>query len=1630
MLVVRDAESNAPRAVYVSYACHCVTLSFNQINGDWAGYAAAMIERQMPGVVALVSIGAGSDQNPVSGVTGDRTDVAEMQGLEIATEVARLLDEKSRPISGAPNAIRNQIALPLNPLPTREELVRQTTTGRPTDQYNATTQLARFDRGEPLLSQIDYLIQTWTFGDSFCMTFLAGEVCVDYALRLKKDLDRDRFWLNTYSNDFCCYIPSERLVVEGGYGGGAEVPYFALPTTLKAGLEQLIVDEVHRQVPRTFHVSPGTQGVAPKDPQESMQCMKLSEDLRVELVAAEPQISDPVAIDFGPDGSLWVAEMNDYGHDVYDEFRQTGRIQRLRDLDGDGFFESAHTFVGGLRFPTDVKVWRDGVLICDAPDILFARDVDGDGVAEIRTVLFSGFEIRNAQARVNSLRFGLDHWVYGAGGLFGGVITSSMTGMEIDCSNRDFRINPDDGIIEAVSGRTQQGRCRNDWGDWFGCSNGSLLFSIPADDQYIMRNPLAAPQAFPVVSFDDESHRLYPPKELVTFELSGAPGRATSACGAGIYRDVLLGSDFQDDAFTCEPVHQSVHRIDFRREGDAFAGRRGVGEESREFLCSSDRWFRPVQACTGPDGALWVVDMYRYVIEHSRWIPRSTLAELDVYAGQGRGRIYRVLPRDETRVGPVIPNLKAMENDVLAQQLNTPNGIIRDLVHQLLVWRKAIDSADTVRAVAAETDSPAVRIQCLAVLNGLGQLSAADVQAGLQSESGEVQRFAVQLSESFMAAEPGLRTLVCNLAASSHSRVRRQVALSLGVTIDDRSASRIAQFLSTSEPNSIVRSAALNSVNRSNVASVLHACAMAPKSVRVHATWQKLLGLAVQDGDAELLNSVLTELLPDPKEMTPENADLWLAVLKGLDARFASRTVEGVDGDRARRVCEHAMVVLGNPDATEEQRLAAIRLAGRRFGAFSATLFEESGREGSMSPRSRAEVVAKYLNPRYSSSLQTAALAGVAATGAPDRDALLLAAYPSLNADLRNGILSDLMSRTISRGALLNAIGEGMIRRDAISAADRDALLSASDAELRQRAEAVLGGAVDSDRMAVVRAHHAAIESPGDVSIGREVFRRRCSTCHQLENYGTIVGPDLGALTNRDSLWLLTTILDPNKDVDGRFLSWSALTTDGLVYTGMIVEESATEIRLREAGGKEHVIARSEIDEFRSSQKSVMPEGLERDMSIDDFRHVIAYLQGMEPPAKKLDGNHPRRITPGDDGQLRLTAATAEIRGTDITFESSFKNIGYWHHQADSATWRIEVASAGAYDIYLDASCADSAAGNEFRIDGLIEPVQGTVVGTGGWDRYQQQKIGTTQLRTGAASISLRADSAVREALFDLREIRLVPAGRNPGFAAAPTAGETPLPRYPPEIAPFLLDESQKVQRRQQVIDQRPGMGPGIISLLAAGVKPGDSDEEYRRIPWIWRVAIAVGKRNDGGEIRDVLEVSVPKAAEPLCDWQAVVIGGGLINGISQLGEWPRERIDEILNGLPAVQAAWPAALQKSSEMADNESVRSGTRYDALRMVALRDEPIAIAQLQRYLQKETPHELQMGAVSGLVDINSPAATQRLIRALQYLEGRNRQLAIEGLLRTPERRQTLLQSLQDGALELTREERQKLDAAGQ
>jgi Neutral/alkaline non-lysosomal ceramidase, N-terminal len=247
VLFVTDPEGKL-RAIFASYACHCTTLGgeFNQCCGDWAGYAQEYLEREHPGAIVLIALGCAGDANP-SPRTG--LDLAKQHGQEICAAVDRVLANALLPVEGRLVCRTKQIRLPLDTLPTRAEWEAR---ARETNYIGsfARMNLARLDRGETLPTDVPYLVQTWTFGKGLAMVFLTGEVVVDYSLRLKKEYDASRLWINAYANDVPCYIASERILKEGGYEGGGAMVFYDKPARLAPGVENLIVGTVHELLPK------------------------------------------------------------------------------------------------------------------------------------------------------------------------------------------------------------------------------------------------------------------------------------------------------------------------------------------------------------------------------------------------------------------------------------------------------------------------------------------------------------------------------------------------------------------------------------------------------------------------------------------------------------------------------------------------------------------------------------------------------------------------------------------------------------------------------------------------------------------------------------------------------------------------------------------------------------------------------------------------------------------------------------------------------------------------------------------------------------------------------------------------------------------------------------------------------------------------------------------------------------------------------------------------------------------------------------------------------------------------------------------------------------------------------------
>ena len=1600
------SEDGKLRAVFTNYACHCVTLSDDMISGDWAGYAMDHIQRRNPGCTALISIGCGADSNPRGGVLGSKFDVADALGQELAEEVQRLLAGPLRPLSKAPVSTLHRVTLPLAPLPSREQWQERAKADNAIG-YHARTQLARLDRGEALMTEISYPIQTMSFGDELAWVFLPGEVVVDYALRLKQELDGSRVWMNAYSNACPGYVPSERILREGGYEGGGAMVYYDIPVPYATGLEQIIVDTVTGQLKEKF--APvidvaKTNGVRPLAPTEALQSLKTTAGYRVELAAAEPLIESPVAIAFGPDGRLWVAEMNDYPQGRA-EGESGGQIRCVYDNNHDGSFDRSEIFLTGIPFPTGVTVWRNGVLVCAAPDVLYAEDTNGDGKADKVEKLLTGFATHNFQARVNSLEYGLDGWVYGSCGLFGGEITSTKTGTTLALGQRDFRFDPDTGVIEPAPGATQQGRVRNDWGDWFGCNNSALLLHYPLASHYLDRNPwLTAPKTVVVINTEPNPGQLFSISNQVLFMLSGLPGRPTAACGLGIYRDDLLGADVSQNAFTCEPVNNLVHRQMLSPQAATFKSRRDDDELDCEFLASTDPWFRPVQARTGPDGALWVVDMYRYVIEHPIWIPPDTLATLDTRAGSTMGRIYRIVP-EQAAARPMAP-LNKLSGVELAAAMDTPNGTQRDLVQQLIQWNQDVASVERLKKLCQESTVPAVRVQALATLANLHAAGTDIVARALEDSDAHVRREAVRVSEALFAVSPEQVTAVQQRVADHDTQVLMQVAYSAGAMKPEAAAKTLADLSSRASHSSHLMTAIESSLTPENIAATLgHLSGVSTKEPMK----ERLIMNAAAMGDAETTKSLFLGLSSTAtlNANSPSAAGSFGQLYEFVDAysHRQSKILDMLSGDVAepwKQAIQAAEQVAANPQANEWNRVCAVRLLAR----------------GRILDTPKTDFLISLLNPTNSPTLQLTVTSGLITDGGEHVAETLLTQWETIEPRIRKHAIMMMLSRTGWTRSLLKSISEGTVAVSELDLSQQQRLLDHEDEEIARLAVASLKRRPSASRQVTIDKYLAAINDHGDPSLGRQVFQKHCSNCHRLQETGHSVGPEIAAYSGKPVQALLIAMLDPNQAIDPRYQAYVAVLNDGRSLTGLIAEEAASNLTLLAAEGKRETVLRSELEQIRSTGKSLMPEGFEQNASPDDINNLWAWLKTIRQPPKSIEGNQPSVVAVPSSGNVALQAAQAEIYGGDITFETPFQNVGYWHGKDDIVRWRIRAENAREMAIWSEWACDPGAAGNKLVIEGGQPTLNWTVHSTGAWSRYQLVHLGNTLIPEGESELVIRPAGNLRGALADLRALHLVQIGGVP--LATGMVGDDEKPSKPavtaPEIAARLIDDKVPAAEREKLIAANLEKAAEIIPLMAAGLpEESGSKEEYRRIPWIWRVAVAVGKAADAENIEAVLRAGLPASEKRLEHWQSVVIGGGLINGLTLAGHWPDEVLAKILEGDQPLQAAWGHALLESSTMADDESVPKGTRYDALRMVALRDWAVAKPQLEKYLQKGIHDELQMGAVSGLSDVRDVQAAEMLIGSYGYLSEHNRKLALEGMLRDDAKSLVTLKAIENSAL---------------
>lgn len=944
------------------------------------------------------------------------------------------------------------------------------------------------------------------------------------------------------------------------------------------------------------------QRETPLTPAAEMATFQLADPrLSVELVASEPDLDSPVAISWDADGKLYVAEMIDYPVGP-----TAGRIRLLEDRDGDGRYEHARVFAEGLNFPNGVLAAQGGVFVTAAPDLLFLKDTDGDGKADEKTVVFTGFGEGNQQLRANGLRWGLDNWIYGANGRSDGIVRRPQDPPEkaVSIRGKDFRFRPDGSKFEAISGGSQFGQACDDWGNRFVSWNTIPLRHALFDQAFLDRNPRLSGLGVRDIADPTDTGRVYPISPRPQTFNRERTDYYNALCGLTIYRGDALGPDYAGNAFVGESLTNLVHRRVLTPVGPTFISRRG--ETDREFLASSDSWFHPVFIATGPDGALYVVDFYRRWVEHPAFVAPGLGEGVDWRKGSGHGRIWRIAPREQKRSPSTAPALTGESDASLVRQLESHNGWYRDTAARLLVERHATQAAGELKAIVEKTKLPQAKLHALSILDSLAELDDDTLLRAIADPHEQVQRHALRLAEPRLAASPRLRAALIGTATSPSALVRWQAALSLG-TVEGADKAAAMAALANSDPNDTELATAIVGSLGQDAVPFLQQLLTSDRNWRKTPTAAQINLLKLTAATAcgagdDALAATCAQLVTQPPgaSVAPGDLALLIGMTQGLADRGKSLRqwlAEGakdpspraLPADKIIALLPAARAVAAGEDQPLPNRLLAIEMIGMLDPASGPTLLE-------------------LLDARCDQAVQSAA--ANALSHAEDETAQsMFESWSERTTATQRALLAAALRSAPAARALVAALEEGAIQARELDAGTRDGLAAIRDADLQLRIKKILAAdAANSNRQEVVDRFKPLLTREGDRRRGAAVFEKNCLTCHSLQGRGHRVGPDLSGIGGRPKETLLVDLFDPSLQIAGDFRAYTLITRDGQVLTGLVQSETSGGVTMARGEGVQDMVLRDQIEELRSTGKSLMPDGLEQTLSEDNLVDLLAFL--------------------------------------------------------------------------------------------------------------------------------------------------------------------------------------------------------------------------------------------------------------------------------------------------------------------------------------------------------------------------------------------------------------------------------------
>jgi putative membrane-bound dehydrogenase-like protein len=968
----------------------------------------------------------------------------------------------------------------------------------------------------------------------------------------------------------------------------------------------------------------------PVEASDALSTFQVADGFKMEMVASEPLVTDPVDMEIDENGTMYIAEMHGYPLDK----SGSGKIIILKDDNADGVMDKRVVFKEGLTLPTSILRWKKGLLVTDSPNLLYLEDTDGDGQANITDTILHGFALTNPQHNLNNPIYGIDNWIYLAhqeavgtreykeefGDEGSDIIfyrDSNAVRLPQNANGKSIRVRPDKKQLEMLSSACQFGHTFDEWGRRFSCNNSNQGYQEVIANRYFERNPnMFVSQANQNMSDHQDAAEVFPTTLHPDRQILTDPGVLTSACGLTVY----MGNGFPEPynknvTFVAEPVSNLVHVDVLRDSGASFVASRIL--QNKEFLTSTDAWSRPVNFYVGPDGALYMLDYYRRVIESPEWMSDEAIKAGNLYDGMDKGRIYRITAKDGTKADWTKGlNLGKANVEELVKSLGNENYWWRINAQRLLVDHADKNSIPLL-VEAMHNGSPLAKLHAMWTLDGIEAITNDNILDALKDSNPRIRENAVQIAEKYLDKFPELTPALTALQNDSDNKVRFQALLTLGFLNSHQAGEARNNILLKDINDKWVQIAALSasSLNKTELLNKVpdnnnpaYASLIERLTTMIGATGAKneveeLTRKACLSGNTAIVQGIANGFRNRKSSLT-----LGGDVQKLLVNTFFESSKPQQSEAVLKLLKENKITDASLRDASIKKAAALMKDSSVDYRKRAAAVkFLELG---NVAPYT--EDLKRLIVPREEPVVQMAALNTLSKVKGTVVSEYAIQQWPVLTPEVRTEAVNTFLDDSARIALLIDALEKNKINTSSVTFSTSVELMQNKDSVLRGRARSIFTKN-EREREQVNKDYQSSLDMSGDPVKGKQVFVHNCAICHQVRGkIGVAIGPDLGTVHNWIREDLLANILNPNMAIASGFDTWKAVLNSGETVQGIIADETPSAITFRANNMQDKTVSRQDIKTLKALNTSLMPTGLEKNIDKQQMADLMVFLRSRE----------------------------------------------------------------------------------------------------------------------------------------------------------------------------------------------------------------------------------------------------------------------------------------------------------------------------------------------------------------------------------------------------------------------------------